>query len=137
MSQQSRVEAGPKLDTSIRISPRRRKVLASAVGKLIERLEIGSETSPTPYTPEEAEQAMLRGEPLGRRNIVGFGYGVAVKDGIPIAEEAISVYVVKKVDPDRVKPEYLASNLLRRFTRIKTRVDVSEVGNFQLHDKQS
>lgn len=129
MGSGARVEVKLGPGETIRISPRRHATLRAATDKIIQSLEMGNENSYVPYTPEEADQAVRRGELLGQRNIISVGYGLPLKDGELLATDAIVIGVVKKTDAKHVDPNFLADRVVRRATRTKARVDVVEMGN--------
>lgn len=81
-----------------------------------------------PLTPAEAQSQQR----LGRRNIVGFGYGVKTVAGRPVDRIAITGYVVRKAPEYEVEPDFAIDQFIRRqFEDLPRDVetDVIEVGN--------
>lgn len=69
---------------------------------------------------------------MGRRNIIGFAYGLPSRKGKRVYETAAVMYVVKKVPPEQVEGEYLGSYLVESVFGPDIKSDVDEMGVFRL-----
>jgi hypothetical protein len=78
-----------------------------------------------PLSVRESQEA----EVLGPRNIVGFGLGAKVVDGVPQGRPAVQIYVVRKAQPELIEPGWFGADVAMEIVReLGVESDVMEVG---------
>jgi hypothetical protein len=101
------------------------------IDKLIDVLNLRSPISP-PLSVQETFALDLQDRHNAHRNIIGFGFGEKLIDGVPQGVLAICMYVVRKVPFTDIHPDYLAQHLIPNILDRQVLSDVIEVGRPRL-----